>query len=199
MTGMVRDVFTRHTWRPFTAPLIVISVHAVGLTALTSAGIITPEHPPFAPIAVVVGAFIFGVGIVPAGGCVSGTWYRAGEGPVGSWLAPCRYALSAATGRNDGLGITMPSQNVANYTATGDGSFLDRGAPLVLGTLVGALIAAKVSAGSASACPTRGPRHVPWSAAPSATAWSRPLCSPVGGGARSRSSPSASASPRRSG
>ncbi|MCX7537592.1 YeeE/YedE thiosulfate transporter family protein [Corynebacterium sp. P5875] len=239
VTGMLRDIFTRGTWRPFTALLIVISVHAIGLTALTSAGIITPEYSPFAPAAVIVGAFIFGVSIVLAGGCASGTWYRAGEGLVGSWLALVGYALSAAamktgplsgvnawlrqftvgqttvpatfglspwwfaiglgvltaylaarflqaefsgprpvslaqplhrrplhvylaaviigvigvvawplsaaTGRNDGLGITTPSKNVANYIVTGDSSFLDWGALLVLGILVGALIAAKVS------------------------------------------------------
>src|SRR5699024_7053286 len=50
----------------------------------------------FAPGAVVVGGFLFGLGIILAGGCASGTWYRSAEGLVGSWIALAMYALSAA-------------------------------------------------------------------------------------------------------
>ena len=39
----------------------------------------------FAFLAVIIGAFVFGIGIVLAGGCATGTWYRAAEGLVGSW------------------------------------------------------------------------------------------------------------------
>ena len=106
VTGMLRDIFLQRPWRTFTALLIVISVHAVGLAALTSAGVISPEYATFAPVAVAVGGLLFGVGIVLAGGCASGTWYRAGEGLVGSWIALGTYALSAAmmkTGPLQGL------------------------------------------------------------------------------------------------
>lgn len=96
VTGMIRDVFTQKTWRGFTALLIVIAIHAVGLTALTSLGVISPDIPKFAPAAVIIGGFLFGLGIVLAGGCASGTWYRSGEGLVGSWIALGGYAASAA-------------------------------------------------------------------------------------------------------
>ncbi|MGV0869904.1 YeeE/YedE thiosulfate transporter family protein [Corynebacterium kalidii] len=111
VTGFLRDIFTQRTWRGVTALLVVIAVHAVGLTALTSAGVIEPSVGDFAPLAVVVGGVIFGLGIVLAGGCASGTWYRSGEGLVGSWIALAMYALSAAamnygplSGMNDWLG-----------------------------------------------------------------------------------------------
>lgn len=238
VTGMLRDIFLQKSWRTFAALLVVISVHAIGLTALTSAGVISPNYPSFAPLAVIVGGFMFGIGIILAGGCASGTWYRSGEGLVGSWIALAMYALSAsamktgvlkgfnsgmkqwdtglttipsalgvspwlfvivlaavtgvmvrhflnrekntvkparlngrpawkkplhvytagalvgllgviawplsaATGRNDGLGITTPTANLLNFLVTGADGKLDWGVMLVLGILVGSFIAAK--------------------------------------------------------
>lgn len=93
---MLRDIFLQKTWRSAVALLIVISVHAVGLAALTSFGVIEPEFKSFAPIAVKIGGVIFGLGIVLSGGCASGTWYRSAERLVASWIALATYALSAA-------------------------------------------------------------------------------------------------------
>lgn len=238
VTGFLRDIFLLKSWRTFTALLIVISVHAVGLTALSSAGVISPEVSNFAPVAVIVGGFLFGIGIVWAGGCASGTWYRTGEGLVGSWFALIFYALfaaamkygflnrldesvksfrveattipetlgvspwiftialsaltayltwhymskekraglrvanlgkkglakplhvytaavlvgllgvaawplSAATGRNSGLGITTPSADIASFLTTGEPERINWGVMLVLGILIGSFIAAK--------------------------------------------------------
>lgn len=246
VTGFLRDIFTQRSWRGFVALLIVISVHAVGLAALTSGGVITPEYDNLAPIAVIVGGLVFGIGIVLAGGCASGTWYRSGEGLIGSWIAlvfyglsaaamktgvlsgvnealksqtveltsihaslgisgwplaialsaltaflavrflreefsgpkPAKLAarksgiahilaekpwhvystavavgvlgviawpLSAATGRNDGLGITTPSSNLTNFIVNGDTAKFDWGVLLVLGILLGSFVAAKAS------------------------------------------------------
>ena len=103
VTGMIRDIFLNKTWRGFTALLIVIAVHAVGLAALTTAGVITPEYKQFAPLAVVLGGLLFGMGIVLAGGCASGTWYRSAEGLIGSWLALIFYAGSAAAMKGGSL------------------------------------------------------------------------------------------------
>lgn len=103
VTGMIRDIFLNKTWRGFTALLIVIAVHAVGLAALTTAGVITPEYKQFAPLAVVLGGLLFGMGIVLAGGCASGTWYRSAEGLIGSWLALVFYAGSAAAMKGGSL------------------------------------------------------------------------------------------------
>ncbi|WP_175935427.1 YeeE/YedE thiosulfate transporter family protein [Corynebacterium sp. Marseille-P4321] len=96
VTGMMRDVFLQRTGRGLVAFLIVIAVHAVGLATLTSLGVIAPDYRSFHPVAVVTGGFIFGLSIILAGGCASGTWYRSAEGLVGSWFALLFYGLSAA-------------------------------------------------------------------------------------------------------
>lgn len=238
VTGMLRDVFLQKQGRGLVAFFLVIAVHAIGLAALTSLGVISPDYRTFAPLAVAVGGFVFGLAIILAGGCASGTWYRSGEGLVGSWFALLFYGLSAAamksgflsgfndrmkqwdtgwttlpqtlgvsawwfaipfaaatayvaqrylvrdaaapkvtleqpwyrkplhpytagavigllgvvawplsaaSGRNDGLGITTPSAHLMGYITTGEGKYLNWGTLLVLGILVGSYIAAKVS------------------------------------------------------
>jgi len=141
VTGMLRDIFLQKSWRTIVALFIVISVHAVGIAALTSLGVIAPEYSTFAPVAVVGGGFIFGLGIILAGGCASGTWFRSAEGLIGVIAWP----LSAAAGRNSGLGITTPSANLANFTVTGDLGRIDWGVMLVLGLFLGAFAAAKAT------------------------------------------------------
>lgn len=111
VTGAFREVWVSRRTRWLTAFLIVIAVQSVGVFALDGLGVITlaPESPlPLA--AVIIGSLIFGFSIVLAGGCATGTYYRAGEGLVGSWLALIFYALFAAVmkygplaGANQGL------------------------------------------------------------------------------------------------
>src|SRR5699024_5939240 len=55
------------------------------------------------------------------------------------------WPLSAATGRNSGLGITTPTANSLQYTVTGDEGLIDWGVLLVLGLFVGAFFAAKAT------------------------------------------------------
>ncbi|HDL5629730.1 TPA: YeeE/YedE family protein [Mannheimia haemolytica] len=53
----------------------------------------------------ITGAFLFGIGIIYAGGCATGTWYRAGEGLIGSWVALVIYGLFSASMRT---GVLAP-------------------------------------------------------------------------------------------
>ena len=236
VTGMLRDIFLQKSWRTIVALFIVISVHALGVAALTSAGVIAPSVSNFAPLAVILGGFVFGLGIILAGGCASGTWFRSAEGLIGSWIALIFYALSAsamqtgalnwlnvgmksvntelttlpatfgvsawffavplaigtalaarhflstekkaatldvpfwkrplhiytagalvgligviawplsaAAGRNSGLGITGPSGNIANFLVTGNVERIDWGVMLVLGLFIGAFAAARAT------------------------------------------------------
>lgn len=97
VTGAFRDVWIQRKTRWLTAFLIVIAVQSIGVFALQSAGVIDLSFKELPLAAVVIGSLIFGVGIVLAGGCATGTYYRAGEGLVGSWIALAGYALFSAT------------------------------------------------------------------------------------------------------
>ncbi len=96
LTGGFRDMYIAKDNRMFYALLVAIAVQAVGVYALISAGVFEYSAGVFSPIAVIIGAFIFGIGIILAGGCATGTWYRAGEGLIGSWIALATYMLMAA-------------------------------------------------------------------------------------------------------
>lgn len=96
VTGAFREVWTSGRTRWLTAYLIAIAVLSVGFFLLLGAGIVNAPSSQLPAVATTVGALIFGVGIVLAGGCATGTFYRSGEGLIGSWLALIMYAVSAA-------------------------------------------------------------------------------------------------------
>lgn len=124
VTGAFRDVFLSGRTRFLTAFLIVIAVQSVGVAALQQAGVIHLTWKPLPWLAVIVGGLIFGVSIVLAGGCATGTYYRAGEGLVGSWIALVGYAAFAGAMKygalkplNDGLRAeTLPITTLPEST-----------------------------------------------------------------------------------
>lgn len=118
VTGAFRDVWLSGSRRWFTAFLVAIATQAVAVNAMISAGWINPNIPTLALVAVVGGSFMFGVGIVLAGGCATGTYYRSGEGLIGSWIALIFYTLSAAVMKS-GLGAEFTaSQRNETQNAT---------------------------------------------------------------------------------
>lgn len=105
ITGAFRDMYVTKNNKMFIALLIAITVQSVGFFLLKEIGVLNVAPAEnFAPIAVLIGAFVFGVGIVLAGGCATGTWYRAGEGLIGSWVALIVYMLFSAMMRTGPLG-----------------------------------------------------------------------------------------------
>ena len=91
-----RDLTLTGNTRWFSALIVLVAVHSIGLFLLNSFGVITLEAEPFPWLASIVGGLIFGWAMVYAGGCATGTYYRAGEGLVGSWFALIFYALFSA-------------------------------------------------------------------------------------------------------
>lgn len=96
MTGGFRDMYIAKNNRLFYAFLIAIAIQSVGVLSLIEWGYIASPYKDFSLLGVVLGSFIFGIGIVLASGCATGTWYRAGEGLIGSWVALAMYMLSAS-------------------------------------------------------------------------------------------------------
>ena len=95
----------------FYALLVAITVQSIGLLILTSFGAIKVPTHTFPVVGTIIGSFIFGIGIVLAGGCATGTWYRAGEGLIGSWVALILYAVTSAITKT---GVLLPLMNVIN-------------------------------------------------------------------------------------
>ncbi|MGE7601659.1 YeeE/YedE thiosulfate transporter family protein [Peribacillus sp. NPDC097675] len=96
VVGAYRDLLIARDGRMFLATFIVIAIQSIGVYALRDTGVIQFGNDGFPWLGTILGGFIFGVGMVLAGGCATGTWYRAGEGMIGSWVALFGYMLGAA-------------------------------------------------------------------------------------------------------
>ncbi|UNK19439.1 YeeE/YedE family protein [Paenibacillus sp. N3/727] len=108
LTGGFRDMYLAKDNRMFYALLIAITVQSIGVFALIQFGMIEFNAGSFQWLATIVGSFIFGIGIILAGGCATGTWYRAGEGLIGSWIALFGYIVMSAIMKS---GALLPVNN----------------------------------------------------------------------------------------
>ncbi len=121
LTGGFRDMYIAKDNRMFYALLIAIAVQSVGVYSLIHFGVIEFSAGSFSWLATIVGSFLFGIGIIFAGGCATGTWYRAGEGLLGSWIALFGYMFMSAVMRTGVLAplntsmtaIELPTNSIA--------------------------------------------------------------------------------------
>jgi uncharacterized membrane protein YedE/YeeE len=67
----------------------------IGFAIFALAGIITLAPKPLKIWGAIVGGLVFGIGMVLAAGCASGTTYRVGEGMIGSLVAAFGLTLGA--------------------------------------------------------------------------------------------------------
>ena len=85
-TASMRDPYLTGSTTLTKAVLIAFAISTIGITAIKYGyfinGLPIPGQSYIAPISVAtgVGAFMFGIGMVIAGGCASGTLMRVGEG-----------------------------------------------------------------------------------------------------------------------
>lgn len=93
LTGGFRDMYLSKNNRIFYALLLAIAVQSIGVFLLMDLGVFQYSAGTFPIVAVIFGSYIFGIGIILAGGCATGTWYRAGEGLIGSWIALFGYMV----------------------------------------------------------------------------------------------------------
>ncbi len=112
MNSAFRDPLLFKDFTLLKAVGLAIAVELVGFYILNLFGLIELNPKPFYLLAVPVGAYIFGIGMVVAGGCASGTAYRVGEGMIGSWLALVGFAGTAYLAKDgflSGFVLTMQS------------------------------------------------------------------------------------------
>ncbi len=79
-------VFTRDLTL-FRAYILALVIQMVLVNIFYQLGWIEVSRAPFYWMANIAGGFIFGLGMVLAGGCASAIWYRSGEGMLGSSVA----------------------------------------------------------------------------------------------------------------
>ncbi|BAE75018.1 putative inner membrane protein [Sodalis glossinidius str. 'morsitans'] len=103
LTGGFRDMYLAKNNRLFYALLIAIAIQSLGVYILIAAGQFSYDAGAFPWSGTIVGGYVFGIGIVMAGGCATGTWYRAGEGLIGSWIALAAYMVTSAVMRSPHL------------------------------------------------------------------------------------------------
>lgn len=80
--------------------LFKIAILTVGISTIlfhfsAQMGWIKLNPSAFNWISTILGAFIFGLGMVLAGGCASGISYRIGEGMTTAWMAAIAYGVTA--------------------------------------------------------------------------------------------------------
>ncbi|HMM46498.1 MAG TPA: YeeE/YedE family protein [Thiobacillaceae bacterium] len=95
MASAVRDLFAVRVPRMAVGMMIAVALYGVVAAAVTLAGFST-FHPNVMGWHIIVGAAIFGFGIVFTGGCASGSLYKAGEGNMNSMLVVIAISFSQA-------------------------------------------------------------------------------------------------------
>lgn len=95
MASAVRDLFAVKVPRMAVGMMIAVALYAVVAAVVTLAGFST-FHPNAIGWHIVIGAAIFGFGIVFTGGCASGSLYKAGEGNMNSMLVILAISFSQA-------------------------------------------------------------------------------------------------------
>ncbi len=122
MNSAFRDIILLKEFKLAKAVAVSLAVLAVGFSIFAFAGLINLTPKPFAPYAAIVGGLIFGIGMVFAGGCASGTTYRVGEGMMGSFVAAIGLtvgALMTAGGVFSDISIWLKSFNYGQITLVG--------------------------------------------------------------------------------
>ncbi len=95
MNSAFRDPLVFKDFTILKAVALALIVQMIGFHVISYLGIVELAPKTFYPFGTIIGGFVFGIGMVIAGGCASGTAYRVGEGMVSSMLALFSFALTA--------------------------------------------------------------------------------------------------------
>ncbi len=126
MNSAFRDIVTMKDYTLLKTVGLALLVSMLGFGIMAMTNIITPNPKPILWGGNIIGSFIFGIGMVLAGGCASGITYRVGEGMVGAmtavlgltltaivtamgFLKPVKTALQAVKVPAEGASITVAS------------------------------------------------------------------------------------------
>jgi len=91
-----RDMLLIKDFTLFKAYLLALLIQIVLIHLLNHWGVISFGVGRFFWLGAITGGFIFGLGMTLAGGCSSSSFYRVGEGMVGSFVAVLTFIIFAA-------------------------------------------------------------------------------------------------------
>ncbi len=95
---------------------LALALESITLLLFAQFGLIALNPKPLNWIANILGGYIFGLGMVLAGGCASGVTYRSGEGMTTAWMAAIFYGLTAYATSS---GLFSPWKKwIANFNIT---------------------------------------------------------------------------------
>ncbi len=87
MNSAFRDIILLKEFKLAKAVVIALITLMIGFAIFAMAGVIDLAPKPLKIWGAIVGGLVFGIGMVLAAGCASGTTYRVGEGMMGSVVA----------------------------------------------------------------------------------------------------------------
>ncbi|BCB96844.1 transporter [Dissulfurispira thermophila] len=90
MNSAFRDVIFVNDMTLLRAWLLALVIAIIGANLIEDIGLMGDDglrRQAFAPIAAIIGGYVFGLGIVMAGGCGSGVLYKQGEGQFAATIA----------------------------------------------------------------------------------------------------------------
>lgn len=90
MNSAYRDVIFVNDLTLFRAWLIALGIAMIGANLIEDLGLMGEmglRRQTFAPVAAIIGGYLFGLGMVIAGGCGSGVLYKQGEGQFAAFVA----------------------------------------------------------------------------------------------------------------
>ncbi|HIJ60255.1 MAG TPA: YeeE/YedE family protein [Nitrospirae bacterium] len=97
MNSAFRDVIFVNDMTLFRAWLLALVVAIIGANLMEDLGFLGDgglRRQAFTPIAAIVGGYLFGLGIVIAGGCGTGVLYKQGEGQLATLVATFGFVLT---------------------------------------------------------------------------------------------------------
>lgn len=127
-----RDIIFMNDFTLFRSFILALITMIVGANLLSDYGVFKLVPQTFYPFANIIGGYMFGLGMVLAGGCGSGVWYRIGEGQLGAGVAALGFLIGASATTNGLLNpvykalrtVAVPvvgKRNAALWQIFGDG------------------------------------------------------------------------------
>ncbi|MBL7050000.1 MAG: YeeE/YedE family protein [Nitrospira sp.] len=120
MNTAFRDTIFIQDQTLFRAYLIALVIMILGANGLKDMGAMDLFPQPFWPVANILGGYLFGLGMVLAGGCGSGVWYKLGEGQFNAVVAITGFFVGIGATTN---GILNPVYKAIRGIGVADGNF----------------------------------------------------------------------------